>query len=467
METTILTPDGIERAVLHSLMWHETTDFLSLTQGLDGRCFYNEQRGDLFEVLRERYLSGLPLSDVEMVVKDMIRRGHKDYTIFDIFALGENTPAVLDIREHVLTIIDLSLRRRMASKSMKLQQDINDRTQDISRIMATFVEEVMQGMGMAEDRTIRLADTLEALRQRMDDNRQGKVQPGLKTGFERLDRYGGFHPGDLIVIAADSSQGKTSLAINMMVTAARQSQARAVVYSMEMSAMQLAARILSPETKMPASVITYRRLKDNSYNEALAGIEALKPIAEQVFFGDSSAQTLSSIVASIRLHHARFGVNMVVVDYLQIISHEPRWNGKTEEALAETARRLKNLAKELGICVLLLSQLNRDGASQGFNIPSAARLRGSGQINEASDLTMLIYRPEVYGGAYPAPFENEPTHATAMIKVDKDRNGAYGGLGSFLVNFDGATTRFWDKEPQAPSLPLTARETPPTMKEKS
>jgi len=450
METSILTPDGIERAVLHTLMWREQPDFLELTQGLSEACFYNRQYGALFDVLKTRQLAGLPVSDTEMVAKDMVERGYKSFSVIDILSLGNDMPAVLDLREHVLTIIDLAMRRRMEALSIKLQQNVNDRTLELSTTMSVFIEKMLKGMGMTEESTIRLSDTLLELRQRMDDNRLGTVQHGLLTGFERLDRYGGLHPGDLVIIAADSSQGKTSLAINMMVTAARQSKALAVVYSMEMSALQLGARILSPETKLPASVITFRKLTDNSYNEALRGIEGLQGIAGDIFFGDSSAQTLSSIVASIRLHHARFGVNLVVVDYLQIIAHEPRWNGKTEEALAEIARRMKNLAKELKIVVLLLSQINREGANQGYNMPSAARLRGSGQINEASDLTLLIYRPEVYGGNYPAPFQDQDTKGTAMLKIDKDRNGAYGGIGSFLVAFDGPTTSF----KPLPSAPL-------------
>ena len=118
----------------------------------------------------------------------------------------------------------------------------------------------------------------------------------------------------------------------------------------------------------------------------------------------------------------------------------------TEQQMGEAARRLKNLAKELDIWIIALSQLNRDSLNP---VPTLARLRASGQIAEAADVVMLIYRPELYGKFYPDPFQNADTHGTAMIDIAKGRNI---GLSKFLVRFDAQVTRFYEMEDYIPPI---------------
>ena len=115
----------------------------------------------------------------------------------------------------------------------------------------------------------------------------------------------------------------------------------------------------------------------------------------------------------------KHNIKGAVIDYLQILNVNKKGNANGEELLAEAARRLKNLAKELNIWILALSQLNRDSINPS---PSVNRLRGSGQINEAADITMLLYRPEVYQRRYNAPFESTETKGTALIEIAKGRN---------------------------------------------
>ena len=216
---------------------------------------------------------------------------------------------------------------------------------------------------------------------------------------------------------------------------------------MEMDALQIGARLAAKETDVPSNVILYRKLKEIGLNQVREGLENLEDVGQSIFIGDSSVQSIDAILGSIRLHHTRFGVQLAVVDYAQIIEIAVSRDSNREQGIADIARRLKNIAKELGICVILLSQINREGYANGIPEPSASQLRGSGQINEAADLTLVVYRPEVLKTQYRDPFSNIDTHNTAMIKIEKDRNGGYGGIGSFIVNFDGPTTTFEDKAP--------------------
>lgn len=135
----------------------------------------------------------------------------------------------------------------------------------------------------------------------------------------------------------------------------------------------------------------------------------------------------------------RKGVKLAVVDYLQILNVNMK-NINKEQAMGDAARRFKNIARDLNICVILLSQLARD---KNDPRPTVARLRDSGQINEAADGTVLIYRPEVYGERYkyPSPYDKVSTKGTAMIEVGKGRNI---GNSRFIVGFNASLTKFYD-----------------------
>lgn len=135
----------------------------------------------------------------------------------------------------------------------------------------------------------------------------------------------------------------------------------------------------------------------------------------------------------------KYGITGAIVDYLQILTVNMKGSNK-EQMMGEAARRLKNLAKELDIWIIALSQLNRDSINP---IPSLARLRDSGQIGEAADVVILIYRPELYGKFYPEPFQNAETKGTAMIDIAKGRNI---GLEKFIVQFSPKTTHFYEMD---------------------
>lgn len=188
-----------------------------------------------------------------------------------------------------------------------------------------------------------------------------------------------------------------------------------------------------------SSAILYGTLSDADLVRVERGIGEL-PLGG-VFFDDKSTNSLDNIIASIRVMSIRHGIRGAVVDYLQILSVNMKGESNKELLMAEAARRLKNLAKELGIWVIALSQLNRDINNP---VPSIDRLRSSGQIAEAADMVMLVYRPEVYGRHYPPPFELKFTHNTAMIDLCKARNL---GIGKFLCTFVPEITLFTDSEP--------------------
>jgi replicative DNA helicase len=159
-----------------------------------------------------------------------------------------------------------------------------------------------------------------------------------------------------------------------------------------------------------------------------------------IYFDDGSNTKIDSILRSVRSMHKRYGINVVVVDYLQLVSSDGKGMNR-EQQIANIARSLKNIAKDLNICVIVLSQLNRNTATQSHK-PALSRLRDSGQIEEAADIVMFCYRPEKYGlKKYDNPFERYEVENTALIDIAKGRNI---GTHQFVISFNPKYTLFSD-----------------------
>ncbi len=264
---------------------------------------------------------------------------------------------------------------------------------------------------------------------------------GAPTGFREFDKHGGLWPGHLLVIGADTSAGKTSLAVNMTIHAAR-SGCGVSFYSLEMNKEELAARMIAMEGGLSSSRVMFKKLGQEELSHFDRGVAKL--LGLPVYFDDRSYSNIEDILLSIRYMKVRYDIRGVVVDFLQILSVNTK-NFNREQQLAEAARRLKNIAKELGVWVLALSQLNRDKSDP---LPSMSRLRDSAQIADAADVVMLLYRAELYGKKYPEPFAAVSTQGTALVNVAKGRSI---GTFQFMVGFDPNCTRFYEL-PEAPRI---------------
>lgn len=228
----------------------------------------------------------------------------------------------------------------------------------------------------------------------------------------------------------------TSLALTFINNAAKQGH-KVAMYSMEMKREQCAARLMSMNSGIPSNQILYSQLDDNYLKQLDSGVNKIYNLP--IYFDDNSTSNIDKIIASIRAMKVKHDISGAVIDYLQILNVNQKSFNK-EQAMGDVARRLKNLAKELDIWIIALSQLNRDANNP---IPTLNRLRDSGQIAEAADMVMFVYRPEVYEKYYPAPFTNHETKGTAMIDIAKGRNI---GLHKFICGFDAKTTKFYETE---------------------
>lgn len=255
------------------------------------------------------------------------------------------------------------------------------------------------------------------------------IMLGIRTGIDNLDQLGGLLKSDLVILAGRTSQGKTSFALSISKNMARE---RTVgIISLEMTSLQLTSRLVASDRGISAKALITKRLSDHDKFE-LNNLSRLKELP--IFLDDNPKTNLTYIISKIRSMTLQYNVEVVIVDYLQLITNFQKGQSKEQE-VGNIARTLKNLAKELNICIVALSQLSR--TKESAQEPKLSELRDSGQIEEAADTVLLIYRPEVYGILN---FEDgESTQGRAEITVAKGRNI---GTGQFRVSFNGEQTKF-------------------------
>ncbi|MBF1559294.1 MAG: AAA family ATPase [Prevotella salivae] len=357
---------------------------------------------------------------------------------FDLMALMSLTDHyTINIRQYAIRLKDLATRRRLTQIAQRLlinsyteenpiEQVTQQTTDDIAALFSSDVSEVMV-----------LRDGIKKVNTIINQNLQDTHQlTGSPTGFEELDKkMGGLQCSDLTIIAAESSIGKTSLSLSIALNAAKYGE-KIAVYSMEMKAEQLTARIMAMESGVSSSKILYARLDGGQLQQIEKGVGKIENL--NIFFDDRSTSSIDTILSSIRYMVMKYKVKGAIIDYLQILNVNMK-NVNKEQAMGDVARRLKNIAKELDIWVIALSQLSRDKENP---IPTLARLRDSGQIAEAADNVILIYRPEFYGKlSYPSDFASASVQGTALIHLAKGRNV---GTTKFICGFSAPTTLFYN-----------------------
>ena len=391
-------------------------------------AFYIDKHKDMYRAVLSLADKGERI-DVITVIGECPKLGIKIAPAEIALMASNYTSASID--EHVAILNEKYKRRKFFEIGALLQSNAYSEVNDINDVL-TEVKERLDGVFVSnKDSVFTMREAVEGVYQNIDKNMRGASQlTGSPTGFRELDkRSGGLQTSDLIIIAADSSQGKTSFAIKV----AMNCNCPVAFYSMEMKKEQIAARMISIESGVPSNEILFSKLDSGQIIQIdkAGGRVADRPI----YFDDRSTSSIETILASIRMMKIKYDIKGVVVDYLQILNVNMKGSNK-EQQMGDVARRLKNIAKELDVWVIALSQLSRDAQNPQ---PTLARLRDSGQIAEAADMVILIYRPEVYGKRYPEEFSSKSVENTAMIDVAKGRNV---GLLKFLVGFQAKNTNF-------------------------
>ncbi|MGY1457651.1 MULTISPECIES: replicative DNA helicase [unclassified Luteimonas] len=254
---------------------------------------------------------------------------------------------------------------------------------------------------------------------------------GLPTGYTEFDEMtAGLQPTDLIILAARPAMGKTTLALNMAEYAAMKTKKPVAVFSMEMSASQLALRLISSVGRVNATRLRTGQLEDEDWSRISSAIRLLKET--KIFIDDTPALSPDVLRAKARRLKREHGLGMIVIDYLQLMAVPGNSENRATE-ISEISRSLKGLAKELNVPVVALSQLNRSLETRTDKRPVMADLRESGAIEQDADVIVFIYRDDYYNK------ENSPDKGLAEVIIGKQRNGP---TGSVKLKFFGEYTRF-------------------------
>jgi replicative DNA helicase len=396
--------------------------------------FYRPAHGRIFQGMLDLYNRAEPV-DLVTVTALLKERGHLEDVGGPVFLAG--------LSEQVGTAANAYYYAKLVHEKAVLR-GLLDRSQVISQACLGPVEDVDEFLDWAEGQIFQIAETkirpgfqplstlvekevatLEAIWHR----EAGRIT-GAPSGFADLDNLtAGFQKGDLIIIAARPSMGKTALALNIAFNAAYAAQIPVAFFSLEMSKEQLVRRLLSCAGEIDASNLRRAFLTGQEWQNLQ---EAASYLLEcPMYIDDTPAATVLEIRSKSRRLKAEGKLGLIIVDYLQLMRGKSDAHSREQE-ISDISRSLKALAKELDAPVLALSQLSRKVEDRKPKIPELADLRESGAIEQDADVIFFIYRDEVYN-------ENSPEKGLAKIFLKKQRNGP---TGEFTLFFDKHFTRF-------------------------
>lgn len=331
------------------------------------------------------------------------------------------------------TAIGYLINDHITISLIKYTAEVNSRItkgDDIYKILADLKQFIDSNDLKPIKRITRIDEQIRNLAKHMEMVNENKVT-GIRTGLSQFDKHtGGLQGTDLIIIAAETSQGKTSLALSIAFNAAVNNSAKVAIFSMEMSDIQITARLTAMQTGISSKKLLFHPLTHYDWGVFSMKIGTL-PNAD-IYIDDCSSSNIDYIISGIKVAQMQHGIKVAIVDYLQLVKDGTKRSDESE--IASNVRRFKNVAKELNITVILLSQLRRESNPK----PTINRLRGSGQIEEAADIAMLIWRPEYYGIQQ---YEDTDlsVNGTAEVIIAKGRNY---GVGKFWLNFNSEITYF-------------------------
>jgi replicative DNA helicase len=433
-----------EQSVLGALLidttsWDQAADIVSAED------FYRPDHRLIFEALAELTLGGRP-GDVVTVAEALERRGRLEEAggLAYLGTLARDTPTAANVRAYAQIVRERALLRRLIEAGRAITASVFSDQGLSARELVDRAEakvfEIAELGARSGSGIVRVSALLPPLIDKIDEwhTNPDKLR-GLATGFADFDRLtGGLRGGDLVIIAGRPSMGKTTLAVNMAEYAAvsPDSKASVAIFSMEMPSEQLVTRMLSSIGHVPLNSIRTGRVSDDDWVRITAATHQLSEA--RIFIDESPALTPTELRARARRLKREHGLDLIVVDYLQLMQVPGTQENRATE-IAEISRGLKALAKELAVPVLALSQLNRSVEQRTEKKPVMSDLRESGALEQDADMILLIYRDEVYD-------KNTTKKGMAEIDLAKHRNGE---TGTFLLTFQGQYTRFINFAPDS------------------
>ncbi len=410
-----------ERSVLGAILLHNDA-INRAAEVIDSGDFFRDAHRRIFDKMVRLSERGGAI-DLVTLKEELGRSGELDEVGGPAYiaALVDGVPRSTNVEHYARIIKEKSTLRSLIFSANKILAAAYDAEEDADvvldraehAIFAIADDRVRDGFVSLRDLTHASLDTIEKLHGRKE------LVTGVPTGFTDLDELtSGFQPSDLVIVAARPSMGKTSLVLNIAQHVGTRTGLTVGVFSLEMSKEQLFLRMLTAEARIDAHRLRGGFLGERDWDRLSRAIGTLSEA--KIFIDDSPSIGVLEMRAKCRRLAAEHGLNLVIVDYIQLMQGRGRFDNRTLE-LASISRSLKGLAKELNVPLVVLSQLSRAPESRSDHRPQLSDLRESGALEQDADVVVFIYRPDQYGDKV-AP----DAQGMAEIIVGKQRNGPTG-----------------------------------------
>ncbi len=435
----------IEQAVLGAMMLDKNavTDTIDMLQPAS---FYDPKHGFIYTAIRDLFSTSNPI-DLLTVVERLRERGELEASggVAYVSSLTQRVGSVAHIEYHARIISQKHIQREIIRMCSETLRDAYDETTDVFDLLSKAEGQLF---GIAENNMSRSVSTMnvavsEAIKEIEAAAKNSDGLSGVPTGFKKLDELtSGWQRSDMIVIAARPAMGKTAFVLSMARNTAIDYNMGVAIFSLEMSSVQLVKRLISAESMIAAEKLRKGKLEEYEFQQLYSRITKLADAP--IYIDDTPGLNVFDLRAKCRRLKMQYNIKIVIIDYLQLMSAGggKKGPGNREQEISTISRSIKEIAKELDVPIIALSQLSRSVESRGGDKrPVLSDLRESGAIEQDADIVGFLYRPEYYGFANDE--EGNSNSGVGEVIIAKHRNG---GLETVKLRFVGQFARFENLE---------------------
>ena len=417
----------VEEAVLGALMLEKST-YILIADILRTESFYKETHQKIFKVIQDLVANEKPV-DLLMVTQELKNRQELDEVGGPVYItqLTSRVASAAHIEFHARIIAQKYIQRELIRISSEIQVKSYDDSMELDDLIdyaESSLFKVTEGNISKESQPIKplLREAIERIEA---NSKKPDGLSGIASGFTKLDKMtSGWQDTDLMIIAARPAMGKTAFVLSMARNMAVVKKVPVAFFSLEMSSVQLVNRLIASETELGSEKIKSGRLEEwewELFNRRLKNLENAP-----LYIDDTPALSIFEFRAKCRRLKMQYDIGIVIVDYLQLMTAGSDLKGNREQEVSMISRNLKAIAKEVGIPIIALSQLNRSVESREGRRPQLSDLRESGAIEQDADMVMFIHRPEYYGITQDA--DGNSLIGIAELIIAKHRNGSVGDI---------------------------------------
>lgn len=439
----------LEEVVLGAMMLEQGAE-IDVLDILSKDSFYKDANSKIFEAILKLSASQQPI-DIYTVVEQLQRNGTLEEVggAYYVASLTEKVGSAAHLEFHARILQQKYIQRQLIKMATEIEDRAYDQTTDVNDLLQFSEKSIFDlANGNIKTQTRGMNDVLrEALEHIEEAAKRTDGLSGVPSGFTSLDRITqGWQNSDMIVVAARPAMGKTAFILSMARNMVVNHNVPVMIFSLEMSAVQLINRIIVSETELSSEKIRTGKLEEHEWMQLDSKIKNLQDAP--LFIDDTAGISLFELRSKCIRMKLQHNIGIVMIDYLQLMTGPEEVRGNREQEVSTISRGIKQLAKELNVPIIALSQLSRNTVARGgSNRPMLNDLRDSGAIEQDADIVCFIHRPEYYGQMQDE--QGNSTQGLGQVIIAKHRNGAVCDVN---LHFRAEFARFeeWD------SMGLTA-----------